>query len=151
MSTIKNGRISLYCHFNKIIKDAGTSFQSPALIPKHVRNVCNTRHQSLTKFYFDSTLDSKEISVGVTLLCSNAYDDVIDFKICAFHKNTKIQISRKQSIFLEIITFINYTSIAGLDMTRGRQPAPALSPAQIKKKEAWAGDEKPAQRQSCVS
>ena len=52
MSTIKNGQISLYCHFNKIIKDA--------------RNVCNKRHQSLTKFYFDSTLDSKEISVSVT-------------------------------------------------------------------------------------
>ena len=27
---------------------------------------------------------------------------------------------------------------------------PVLSPAQIKKKEAWAGDEKPAQRQSCM-
>ena len=30
----------------------------------------------------------------------------------------------------------------GLGMTRRRQPAPALSPAQIKKREAWAGDEK---------
>ena len=38
----------------------------------------------------------------------------------------------------------------GLGMRRGRLPAPALSPAQIKKKEAWADDEKPAQRQSCV-
>ena len=38
----------------------------------------------------------------------------------------------------------------GLGMTRRRQPVPALSPAQIKKKEAWAGDEKPALRQSCV-
>ena len=27
---------------------------------------------------------------------------------------------------------------------------PVLSPAQIKKKESWAGNEKPAQRQSCV-
>ena len=31
MSTIKNDQISLYCHFNKIIKGPGTSFQSPAL------------------------------------------------------------------------------------------------------------------------
>ena len=28
----------LYCHFNKIIKGPGTSFQSPALSQKHVRN-----------------------------------------------------------------------------------------------------------------
>ena len=27
MSTIKNGQILLYCHFNKIIKEPGTSFQ----------------------------------------------------------------------------------------------------------------------------
>ena len=35
----------------------------------------------------------------------------------------------------------------GLRMTHGQQPVPAPSPAQMKKKEAWAGDEKPAQRQ----
>ena len=39
MSTVKNGWILLCCHFNKIIKRSGTSFQSPALSPKHVRNV----------------------------------------------------------------------------------------------------------------
>ena len=38
----------------------------------------------------------------------------------------------------------SFLCISGLGMT------PALSPAQMKKKEAWAGDEKPAQRQSCV-
>ena len=42
MSTIKNGPILLYCHFDKIIKWPGTSFQSPALSQKHVRNVCHT-------------------------------------------------------------------------------------------------------------
>ena len=41
MSTIKNDQISLYCHFNKIIKGPGTSFQFPALNQKHVRNVCH--------------------------------------------------------------------------------------------------------------
>ena len=55
MSTIKNGQISLYCYFNKITKGPGTSFQSPALSQKHVRNVCLTAHQHLTKFHFDNT------------------------------------------------------------------------------------------------
>ena len=53
MSTIKNDQISLYCHFNKIIKGPGTSFQSPALSQKHVRNICHTAYQCLTKFHFD--------------------------------------------------------------------------------------------------
>ena len=30
MSTIKDDQILLYCHYNKIIKEPGTSFQSPA-------------------------------------------------------------------------------------------------------------------------
>ena len=44
MSTIKNGQISLYCHFNKITKGPGTSCQLPVLSQKHVRNVCHTAH-----------------------------------------------------------------------------------------------------------
>ena len=44
MSTIKNDQILLYCHFNKIIKGSGTSFQSPAFNQKHVRNVSHTAH-----------------------------------------------------------------------------------------------------------
>ena len=44
MSTIKNGQILLYFCFNKIIKGSGTSFQSPALSQKHVRNVFLTAH-----------------------------------------------------------------------------------------------------------
>ena len=39
MSTIKNNQILLYCYFNKIIKEPGTSFQSPEFSQKHVRNV----------------------------------------------------------------------------------------------------------------
>ena len=35
---MKNSQISLYCRFNKIIKGPGTSFQSPALNQKHIRN-----------------------------------------------------------------------------------------------------------------
>ena len=44
MSTMKNGQISLYCHFNKIIKEPGTSFQSPAFAKNYVRNGCHTAH-----------------------------------------------------------------------------------------------------------
>ena len=44
MSTIKNGQVSLNCHFNKIIKEPGTSSQSTAFSQKHVRNVCHTAH-----------------------------------------------------------------------------------------------------------
>ena len=33
----------VYCHFNKVIKGAGTSFQSPVLSQEHVRNVFETR------------------------------------------------------------------------------------------------------------
>ena len=41
---MKNAQILLYCHFNKIMKGSGTSFQSPALDQKHIRNVCHTAH-----------------------------------------------------------------------------------------------------------
>ena len=39
MSTIKNGQILMYCHFDKIKKKPGTSFQSPAFSQKHAKNV----------------------------------------------------------------------------------------------------------------
>ena len=55
MSTIKNGQISLYRHFNEIIKGPGASFRSPALSQKHIRNVCHTAQWYLIKFHFDST------------------------------------------------------------------------------------------------
>ena len=44
MLTIKNDQILLYCHFNKMVKGPGTSFQSPVLSQKHVRNICHTAH-----------------------------------------------------------------------------------------------------------
>ena len=40
----KKKQISLYCRFNKIIKGPRTSFQSPALNQKHLRNVFHTAH-----------------------------------------------------------------------------------------------------------
>ena len=48
MSTIKTSQISLYCHFSKIIKGPGTSFQSVALNQKHVGSVCHVAHQYLS-------------------------------------------------------------------------------------------------------
>ena len=54
MSTIKNGQISLYCHFNKVTEGLGTSIQSPALSQKHLIDVFHTAHY-LTNFHFDST------------------------------------------------------------------------------------------------
>ena len=44
LSTIKNGRILLCGHFNKIIKEPGTSLKSPAVCQKHVRNIGHTAH-----------------------------------------------------------------------------------------------------------
>ena len=98
MPTIKIGQIVPYCHFNKIIKESGTSFQPPAFSQKNVRSVFHTAHKYLTKFHFDSAQDSKEISISVSV-SSNAYDDVTDFEICRFHKNTKILISQELNIF----------------------------------------------------
>ena len=44
MSIFENGHMLLYCHFYKIIKGPGTSFQSQALTQKHVWNVCHTAY-----------------------------------------------------------------------------------------------------------
>ena len=44
MSVIKNGQILLYYHINKIVKGPGTSFQSPEVSQKHVRNIFHTAH-----------------------------------------------------------------------------------------------------------
>ena len=105
MSTIKNDQVSLYYHFNKIKENPGTSFQSPALNQKHVRNVCHITHQYLTKSRIDNTWDSKEISItviSVTSLCRNAYNGITDFYISESHENTEIQISLELNIFSQI-------------------------------------------------
>ena len=39
---IRNGQISLHCHFNEIIKGNGTSFQTLALNQKHIRDGFDT-------------------------------------------------------------------------------------------------------------
>ena len=94
MSTITNREISIYCCFNKIIKGSRTSFQSPALSEKFVRNVCRPAHQYLTRFHFDSTQDSKEISISATSVMQHCLVSQVDFT-----KKTKFQISREQKMF----------------------------------------------------
>ena len=50
LGTIKNNKCQLLkmarscCHFHKIIKGPGTSFQSPAISQENIRNVCHTAH-----------------------------------------------------------------------------------------------------------
>ena len=44
MSTIKNDQILRFCHFNKIMKEPRTSFQSPVFSQKQVRNICHTAY-----------------------------------------------------------------------------------------------------------
>ena len=111
MSTIKNSQILLYCHFNKIINKSGTSFQSPALSQKHVRNVCHTAHQYLTKFNFDRTQGSKEIKHK----CNLHYAAMLMMmsqilKSAGFKKTHKSQYLENETFFLQIEKFINYTS-----------------------------------------
>ena len=48
MSTVKNGQISLYFHFNKIIEGPETSFQSLSLC----KNMLEMFVICLTKFHF---------------------------------------------------------------------------------------------------
>ena len=69
MLTIKNGQISLYCYFNRIIRVPRTNFQSPALRQKHARNVSFTTYQYLTKFLFESAwIQQKQAYVEIPLL-----------------------------------------------------------------------------------
>ena len=117
MSTIKNGQILQYCHFVKIIKGPGTSFQFLVLRRKSVRNVSHTAHQYLTKFDLDRSthLGFKRNKhnfnfyyVAMAMMMSQKFTD---FK----KTQTSRQISQEQSIFfIQIKTFINYTSKATL-------------------------------------
>ena len=99
MSTIKNGYISLYFRFNKIIKKPGTSSQSPGLSQKHIGNIYHTAHQYLTKFHFDNYFHY----VAMPMVTSQILKSM-DF--------TKIQKSRyfenEALFFLQIKRFINY-------------------------------------------
>ena len=68
MLNVNYSQISLYCSCSKIIKRSGTSFQSPGLSQKQVRNVFHTTHKYLTKFHRDNTQNSEEVSLSVTFI-----------------------------------------------------------------------------------
>ena len=89
MSAIKNA-LSLYHQFTKIIKGSGTSFQSPVLSEKHVKNVCRTAHQYLVIFHFNS--------VGF-----KRYKQKFNFQYVA--------ISMMTSMILKSVDFITITKI----------------------------------------
>ena len=116
MSTIKNGQILLYCHFNKVIKEHGTSSQSPTLSQNHVKNIFHAAYQYLIKFHFDSTQDSKNNRHK----CNFHYVAMLMMtsQILKFVDSTKAQKSRylenKTFFLLQIKKFINYTSRATL-------------------------------------
>ena len=104
MSTIKNSQMLLYCHFNKIIKEPGTSFQSPELVssPQHsaknMSEIFVIQHTYLTKFHFDRK-DSKEIS-----MCDLHYAAMLMMtpqilKSVGFTKTQNLDISRKHYFF----------------------------------------------------
>ena len=110
MSTIRNGQILLYCHFNKDLKGPGTSFQSPAFSQKYVRNICHTAHY-LTKFHFDRTYDSKEISIRLTCIMQQRLWRHKIWNLLASQKHKSLNIENK-TFFFFFKKFINYTSSA---------------------------------------
>ena len=66
----------------------------------------------MTKFHFDSTVDSKEINKCNFHYVAIAYDDVTDFEICGFHKKHQNLNALRTNIFSSNKKIINYTSRA---------------------------------------
>ena len=116
MPTIKNGQISLYCHFSTIIKGAGTSFQSPTLSQKHVRNVLSYHTLVFDQISFWQYLRFKRNKHKC-----NLHYEAMPMMMSQILKSvdfTKTQTSRylknKKLFFLWIKKFINYKSRATL-------------------------------------
>ena len=113
MSTIKNGQILVYCHFNKITKGPRTNFQYPLLSEKHVRNVCHTAHQCLTKSHFDSTKYLKEMSIVQLPYITMPMVTSQILKSVDFTKTLKQKYVENATLFfLQIKKLINYSSRA---------------------------------------
>ena len=69
----------LYCHFNKIKKGPGTSFQSPALSQNYVRNVCHAAHEYLTKFWFKRSKHKCNLHYVAILMVASQILKYVDF------------------------------------------------------------------------
>ena len=111
MSIIENGQILLQYI---VMKGPGTSFWSPALSQKIVRNVCHKAHQYLTKFHFYSIQNSKEISIRVTSIMQQCLCGEV-LKCVDLKKTQKYKYFEKKALFfLQINKFLNYISRATL-------------------------------------
>ena len=109
MSTIKNGQILMYCHFDKIIKEPGTSFQSPAFSQKHVRNVCHTAQVIWQDLGFKRNKHKCNLHYAAILMMTSQI-----LKSAGFTKTQKSRYLENKTFFLQIKKFINYTSSAAL-------------------------------------
>ena len=114
MSTIKKDQISLYCHFDKIIKGPGTSLQSPALSQKHVRHLpYSTLLFDQVSFWWDLGFKRNKHKCDfhyVTMLVMTSQV----LKCMDFTKTQKAKNLKNETFFLRIKEFINYTSSATL-------------------------------------
>ena len=91
--------MTLYCHFIKIIKVSGTSFQSPAFNQKHVRNVF-VRYSSIWSNLILIKRMIQKIQANVQLpLYIDIYGDVTDFEIWDFTKTQKSRYLENETLF----------------------------------------------------
>ena len=86
MSTIKNGKISLYCHFNEVIKGPDAFRHRP----KNMLEIFLMHHTSISpNFILIVLIIQKEINVtGVTYVAMPMM--ISQILKCGFHKITKI-------------------------------------------------------------
>ena len=122
MSAIKNYIILLYCHFNKIIKGPGISFQPPAWVMSEMFTIqCNSIWPNCILIILR---ESTWISINVTFIMCNFHYVAIPMmmtQILKFVVLTKTQISRyleNETSFLEIKkkcnTFATSNTFSGL-------------------------------------
>ena len=90
ISSNKYQQILSSCHFTKIMKGPGTSFQSLGLSQKYVGNVCHDLQYPLAKFHFNTGKYSKVVIRKVIAnICINVFED-LDLRIQEKHKNLNI-------------------------------------------------------------
>ena len=107
MSNNENDQISLYCHPSKTIEGPGTSFQSLALSQNHVRNVCRTAHQYLTKLGCKINKHHCNFHyIAMPMMASQILKSV------DFTKTRKSRYLEVETFFTQIKKLTNYTSRA---------------------------------------
>ena len=114
MSPNNNGQIALYFHFQKIIKEPGTSFQYPVLSQKYLGSNCHTAlvFDQISSWYYIGVKRNNH-------LCNFHYVamPVMTLQILKSADFTKTEKSRyleNKTFFLQTKKFINYPSTATL-------------------------------------